>query len=215
MGRRKKNIRESWWRGVERYLRREEDIRQAVKEERAGLSFLRAADMGAGGKGGKRPDRTAALAVKRTEELPAVVLDNGETVKRPESWLECFDAVRAAAKKCERPEWILEDWRRRYDEGIRDVMELIGGRLERGCFAEEYSLHDTILWIIESVEAAAMERGLLSADDCLLYGRPPVDFFGNVPAAKVGLKRKRGAAFGKYPLRAPERGQGARQKIPR
>lgn len=185
MGRHKQDKRAKWWRGVERYLRREADIRQAVKEEREGLSFLRAADTGAGGKGGKRPDRTAALAVKRAEELPAVVLNNGETVKRPESWLECFDAVRAAAKKCNRPEWILRDWRRRYDEGIRDVMELIGGRLERGCCIGGYDFHGVILWIIESVEAAAMERGLLSADDCLLYGRPPVDFLETCPPQRL------------------------------
>lgn len=185
MGRHKQDKRAKWWKGVEVYLRREADIRKAVKEEREGLSFLRAADMGAGGKGGKRPDRTAALAVKISEELPAVVLSDGETVKRPESWLECFDVVRAAVKKCERPEWILEDWRQRYGEGVRDVMELIGGRLERGCFAEEYSLHDTILWIIERVEAAAMERGLLSADDCLLYGRPPVDFLETCPPQRL------------------------------
>ena len=173
MGRHKQDKRAKWWRGVERYLRREEDIRQAVKEERAGLSFLRAADMG------------AALAIKKTMELPAVVLDNGETVKRPESWLECFDAVRAAAKKCERPEWILRDWRRRYGEGVRDVMELIGGRLERGCCIGGYDFHGVILWIIESVEAAAMERGLLSADDCLLYGRPPVDFLETCPPQRL------------------------------
>ena len=185
MGRHKQDKRAKWWKGVERYLRREADIRQAVKEERAGLSFLRAADMGAGGKGGKRPDRTAALAIKKTMELPAVVLDNGETVKRPESWLECFDAVRAAAKKCERPEWILRDWRRRYGEGVRDVMELIGGGIGQGCCVHGYDSGKIIMWIIERVEAAAMERGLLSADDCLLYGRPPVDFLETCPPQRL------------------------------
>lgn len=185
MGRHKQDKRAKWWKGVEVYLRHEAEIRQAVKDERAALSCLRASAVSTGGRGGKKTDRTAALAIKKTMELPAVVLQNGETVKRPESWIKCFDEVRRAAKKRKWAEVILHDWRQRYDEGIRDVMELIGGRLERGCFVEEYSLHDTILWIIESVEASAVKRGLLAAERCLLYGRPPARFLETCPPQRL------------------------------
>lgn len=186
MGRRKQERRDKWWKGVEKYLRKEKEIRKAVNDERAALSYICAAEIGAGRKGGRKTDRTAALVIKKGDELPAVVLQNGETVKRPESWIKCFDEVRRAAKDCERPEWILDDWRARYDEGAREISELISGKLKKGCCCVHgYDQAAVILWIIESVEAAAVRRGLLAAERCLLYGRPPADFLETCPPQRV------------------------------
>ena len=50
MGRHKQDKRAKWWKGVEVYLRHEAEIRQAVKDERAALSCIRAAEISAEGK---------------------------------------------------------------------------------------------------------------------------------------------------------------------
>lgn len=162
MGRRKKDSLGDW-RGVEWYLRRETATRQAVRDERKELSFIRATSTD-GRQGTKRPDRTSALAIKLAEELRAVVLPNGDTIKRPESWLSCFDAVRGQARQFDRAEWILEEWDHRYRDGGRYIGELMGGQLKRGMQPDTI-----ILWIIQQTEEAATARGLLSLDDCLVY----------------------------------------------
>lgn len=168
MGRKKKNVLESCWKGVEMYLRHEAEIRQAAKDERAGLSFLNSISIGAGGKGGKRSDRTAALAIKKTMELPAVVLENGETVKRPETWLSIFEKARRLAAKENQytARWILDVWKTRFNEGGRFIDELFAGELDRELEPDNY-----IFWIIEKVEELAIKAGLMKEEGALVYGR--------------------------------------------
>lgn len=182
-GRKKDNMK--WWRGVERYLRRENEIRAAVKEGLAEMSYIKAASIRHEGNGGRKVDRVSDFVIKRGKELPAVVLEDGETIRRPESWLSCFDSVRRMAAQCRRPEWIFDAWRERYTNGARGVYELIGGRLERGCCVEGYDSHGIILWIIESVERAAVQCGLLLESDCLLYGRPPAAYLETCPPQRL------------------------------
>lgn len=149
---------------MEYYLVNEAAIRQTVTETRQEISFLRTSGSG-DGRGTKRADRTAALAVKLSAELPAIVLDDGQTIRQPESWLAVFDAVRKRAAELDRPDLIFDFWAIRYrDGGGRFVGELISGQLDRSLEADGY-----ILWIIENVEAEAAARGLLEEKDFLLY----------------------------------------------
>lgn len=100
---------------VDAMLYAESDIRRAIKEARAAVSFIGARDILAGvGKRGRKTDKTAAAAQELSEELPAIVLDDGRTVKRPEAWGRVFDAVRMRAKQCKRPEWVFDVWRTTY-----------------------------------------------------------------------------------------------------
>ena len=172
MGRKKKE-KPSQWRGVEWYLRREEAIREAVKEYRAEFSFLTVSQWGGNGKGGsgRKTDRTSKLAEKLTEELPAVVLNNGDTINRPESWLAVFDAVKNQAEGLNRPEWIFNVWAQRYGEGLRYVGELITGRIYPHEYAEGFDHENIIFWIIYHVEEAAVSRGIWAEADSFLYGR--------------------------------------------
>lgn len=163
MGRRKKA---EVWRGVEYHLLHEEEIRRTVKEERSSLSFVQSSGNG-DGRGTKRADRTSTLAVKLATELPAIVLDDGQKIKRPESWIKVFDTVRKRAAKLDEAEDLLEFWAIRYgDGGGRFIDELISGRLDRLLEVDGY-----IMWIIENVEAEAIKRGLLDKEGALLYGR--------------------------------------------
>ena len=167
MGRKKKP---EEWRGVEYYLVNEAAIRQAVTETRQEFSYLRTSGSG-DGRGTKRADRTAALAVKLSAELPAIVLDDGQTIRQPESWLAVFDEVRKRAAELARPEYIFDTWAARYENGGgRSFGELLEGGLERGNRSD-----DLILWIIENTEEAAAARGLLDEKDFLLY-RKAVQF---------------------------------------
>lgn len=170
MGRRKKE-KPSQWRGIEWYLRRETAIRQAVKEYSAEFSFLSASQWGGNSKSGKRTDRTSKLAAKLSEELSAVVLDNGDTIKRPEAWLAVFDAVRKQAEALSRPDWIFHVWAQRYEHGSRDVGELITGRICPHEYAQGFDPENIIFWIIYHAEEAAVFRGVWAECDCFLYGR--------------------------------------------
>lgn len=95
---------------IDAMLYAEDDIRRAVKDARETFSFIGSGMGKSGGARNVKQDRTAGAALKLAEELPAVVLDDGRTVKRPETWLKVFDAVRAKAKQCTRPEWIMTEW---------------------------------------------------------------------------------------------------------
>ena len=141
-------------------LFREAEIRQAVEETRAEGSFLRCGTMAGERKAGRRSDKTAFLAIGSTEELPFVVLDDGERIRRPESWLAVIDEVRERALQS--PE-VVQEWEIRYTQGIVFSFERMTGRLDRLQAPDA-----AILWIVENVEEAAVRRGLMCEDDCSL-----------------------------------------------
>lgn len=99
---------------IDAMLYAEEEIRTAVKEARADFSFIGSRGTCSGNGSGRQSDRTAGGAIKLLEELPAVVLEDGRTVRKPETWLKVFDAVRMRAKQCARPEMIFDEWRTAY-----------------------------------------------------------------------------------------------------
>jgi len=103
---------------IDALLEAEPDIRRTVQQERQALSLIGASlPSGGGGRAGLS-DRTAQAAVKLADGLPCIVLDDGRTVKKPEKWLAAFEAVREKARKCNRPDWIFEEWAAWYGNEI-------------------------------------------------------------------------------------------------
>ena len=147
---------------VDALLYVEDDIRRAAKEARAAFSFLGARDMAAGGGGrGRRTDKTTAAVLKMVEGLPAVVLEDGRTVRRPEAWIRVFDAVRMRAKECARPEMIFDVWRAAYKG--QQFFSVAGIEPETGRRVKS--------WIRCSVLFEARAAGLVSfSDDEIMDG---------------------------------------------
>lgn len=103
---------------IDALLEAEPDIRRTVKQEREALSLIGSNSINAGGGRAGLSDRTARAAVKLADGLPCIVLDDGRTLHKPEKWLACFDAVRDKARKCNRPDWIFEEWAAWYGNEI-------------------------------------------------------------------------------------------------
>ena len=95
---------------IDALLEAEPDIRRTVRQERAALSLIGASVPSGGGGRAGLSDRTAKTAIKLADGLNCIVLDDGRTLHKPEKWLSVFDAVRDKAKKCNRPDWIFEEW---------------------------------------------------------------------------------------------------------
>ena len=102
---------------IDALLEAEQDIRRTVKQEREALSLISSSSNGSGRRAGLS-DRTAKTAVKLADGLPCIVLDDGRTLHQPEKWLAVFDEVREKAKKCNRPDWIFEEWAAWYGNEI-------------------------------------------------------------------------------------------------
>ena len=139
-------------------LYHEGEIRRAVKEARADFSFIGCIGCGkaCSGKGsGKKTDMTAGAALKLAEELSAVVLDDGRTVRRPESWLKVFDGVRKRAEGCARPDLIADIWETAYKGKMFCSCPDNGPKVER----------DIKSWIRCSVLFDARAVGLVSFSD--------------------------------------------------
>ena len=144
---------------VEKMLSHEREIREAVEAERGSFSFLTACKYDEiGGRGGIA-DKTAQRAIYLADELEAVTVKGIGTVKRPESWIAVFDAVRWLAMLCERPDLILSEWAARFLHGRRHIEESFTAAEE-----EIISLWAKIVeWIFENVERLAVQAGLICA----------------------------------------------------
>ena len=103
---------------IDALLEAEPDIRRTVKQEREALSIIGSSNLNGSGRRSGLTDRTAGAAVKLADGLPCIVLDDGRTLHKPEKWLACFDAVRDKARKCNRPDWIFEEWAAWYGNEI-------------------------------------------------------------------------------------------------
>lgn len=161
MGRRKKRevpaLPSSPVRLADALLYAEEEIRRTVKEERLALSLIGTSnpDGNAGGRGRSYTDRTATAAIKLVDGLPCIVLDDGRTVKKPEKWLACFDAVRKQAEKCNRPNWIYETWAAKYDEKTRFIDAEITAKI----------FNNIVDWIRYNVLTEARKADLVAFED--------------------------------------------------
>lgn len=134
----------------------EPEIRQAVIDERMSLSLLGSTGgQGTGHSRGIKNDRTAAAAMKLAEELAAVVLEDGRTIRRPEAWLEVFDEVRDKAKKCNRPEMIFETWESLYTNNTVFISADITPEIWRNIKS----------WIRYHVLTLAADAGLVDFDE--------------------------------------------------
>lgn len=143
-------------------LSHERQIRKAVEAERGGFSFLTAyhAD-GVSGRTGTA-DKTATKAIYLSEELPQVNVEGLGTVKRPETWLAVFDAVRWLAMLCQKPEIIFAEWRSRYFDGLKYFEENELGQVPD----DTTSWGRVVLWIRYNVEQLALKAGIISAAAC-------------------------------------------------
>lgn len=162
---------------VDAMLRAEEEIRRTVKEERQAFSFIGVRDPAGGrsGRGGKT-DKTAEAALKLTKELPAVVLDDGRTVRRPESWLAIFDEVRKRAGNLkpyggiDQREIVFIEWRTTYKREIFFVPSLPD--LPTLCRQARHWIRAEVLGLarkaglVECTEEEA-EKGLKAANESL------------------------------------------------
>ena len=144
-------------------LHNENAIRQAVKEERESLSLLGASNIETH-KGDKVSDRTAAAALKIGEELPAVILDGGGRIERPESWIAILDEVRAAARGCNEPLHIFAAWGEKYGGEMPRLVPVLSPLVD---MREMY--RDIISWIRFHVLTRAKGKGLvlLSGDEIM------------------------------------------------
>ena len=106
---------------IDALLEAEQEIKRTINRERAELSLIGSSIPSGGGGRAGLSDRTARAAVKLASGFPCVVLDDGRTVYKPGKWLEVFDAVREKAKKCNRPDWIFEEWAAWYGNEITFV----------------------------------------------------------------------------------------------
>ena len=133
----------------------EDEIRRAVNEARADFSFIGSREACSGRGSGKKTDRTAGAALKLAEELSAVVLDDGRTIRRPESWLKVFDGIRKRAEGCARPDLIADVWETTYKGKLFCSCPDNGPKVER----------DIKSWIRCSVLFDARTVGLVSFSD--------------------------------------------------
>ena len=159
MGRRKKRevpaLPSSPVRLVDALLYAEDEIKKTVKEERFALSLIGASNQTGGGRGRSHSDRTATAAVKLADGLPCIVLDDGRTIKKPEKWLACFEAVRKQAEKCNRPNWIYEAWAAKYDEKTRFIDAEITAKI----------FNNIVDWIRYNVLTEARKADLVAFED--------------------------------------------------
>lgn len=138
----------------------EKEIRKAVDEERRSLCLISAAAERQGGGRGGKSDRTAGAAMKILSELPAVVLDDGRTIKKPERWLAVLDEVRELARGCRHPEMIFYEWQSRYEDDILYI-----GETREQCMPLSTTPGKIISWIRYHVIMRAREKELVSFSD--------------------------------------------------
>ena len=109
MSQRQSQTRESYMRQIDFIFYREKEIREAVFRARIKTAFsgtLRLVNAGG------IPDPTATEAVRNLTPLKSVILNDGEMIEYPESWLEVIDKT---YKYCEtQNDSRLEVARRRY-----------------------------------------------------------------------------------------------------
>ena len=162
MGRRKKEISfpSSPVRLADALLFAETEIRQTVKEERESLSLLHSTGIQGTGHSGGINDRTAAAAVKLADGIQCIVLNDGRTVKRPETWLKIFDEVRDKARGCNRPEMIFETWETLYTDNTVFISADITPEIWRNIKS----------WIRYHVLTLAADAGLVDFDEEAITG---------------------------------------------
>ena len=151
---------------VETMLQEEAAIRRAVKEGREELRRYYPSSNADSEGGVKLPisDRTGNMALKLVSELESVFVIGVGTIPFSERWLACFDAVRDRANQCERPEILFHHWRIRFEERKKFVGEMLTGRLDY-----KQNPDGLIMWIIYWTEVEAVDRGLMTAEQCSLY----------------------------------------------